>query len=164
MSLSHTLFTSLPQSKIHYIHYNISIAEKEFILTKELLNKENISYIVAILPQKNDFLKINGAIKDFPYTVLDYGEKHDTTMNTKLFDECISTFSKRGKHCRVLVVCNNGYQRSIPFIVYYLITLHSNEFPTIEKALKLILSVVDESNYTDVLALTIENVSTLLST
>ncbi len=73
------------------------------------------------------------AIKDFPYTVLEYGDNHDTTMNRELFNDCgssIKLISKKDKPCRVLVICNNDYQRSIPFIVHYLIRFHSIEFPT----------------------------------
>ena len=40
---------------------------------------------------------------------------------------------------KVLVFCNNGYQRSIPFLCYYLLKYHPEECATLTNALNIIL-------------------------
>jgi hypothetical protein len=57
-----------------------------------------------------------------------------------MFMKMIDTIAKTTGTRNVLVFCNNGYQRSIPFLVYYLTNYHSDEVPSIEKAVELILS------------------------
>ena len=162
MSLSHTMYETMSPPNIIHITSNISITEKQMKLTRDLLKKENVCYIVAILPSENDFLKLNDSIKDFPYTVIEYDDKHEATINKEIFNDCGSFINKSDKSSNILVLCNNGYQRSIPFIVQYLIKFHPIEYPTIEKALSLIFPLIDKSNYLDILELTVDNVRILL--
>ena len=58
--------------------------------------------------------------------------------------------------------CNSGYQRSIPFLCYYLLKYHSNEAPNIEKAIELILPQIDRANYAQTKEKYIESMTTLL--
>jgi hypothetical protein len=134
-------------------------------LTPQILEAEKICHIVAILPHKNDFLQLNGDIPSFPYTVLEYGDNHDTNIDKIAFEKCgalIDSVAKQEGLRNVLVFCNNGYQRSIPFLVYYLTTFHPKEIPTIEKALTIILSQVEKEQCQNLLPKMVESVTALL--
>ena len=155
----------MPPTQTYHIIWNLLLADKQMKLTQETLDNENICHIMAILPHKSDFLQLNSDIKDFPYSVLEYGDNHDTKINKeefKLYGSIIDSMAKKAGRRNVLIFCNNGYQRSIPFLVYYLITFHANEVPTIEKALGIILSQVDKSNYMTMLKSMTESVSKIL--
>ena len=161
-----TKYEPMPPSLTHHIIWNLLLADKQLELTQEVLDTENICHIVAILPKKSDFLQLNDAIKEFPYTVLEYGDSHTTSIDKESFKMCglfIDSVARKEGRRNVLIFCNNGYQRSIPFLVYYLITFHSDEVPTIAKALSIILSEVDKTNYMEILIPTIESVTKLLS-
>jgi hypothetical protein len=166
MSLhQYSTFEPMPPTQAHHIIWNVLLADKQMQLTQSVLDAEKICHIVAILPHENDFLQLNGEIPLFPYTVLEYGDKHDTVINKQEFEKCgsfIDTIAKKEGNRNVLVFCNNGYQRSIPFLVYYLTAFHPDEIPCVEKALKIILSQVDKENYNDILQGMVENISNLL--
>jgi hypothetical protein len=163
--MRHSDYKPLPPSSTHHIIWNLILADKELKLTQEVIDAENICHIVAILPHKNEFLLLNDGIKELSYTVLEYGDTHDTVIDKNAFQLCgefIDKLAKKEGRRNVLIFCNNGYQRSIPFLVYYLTTFHSDEVPTIEKALTIILSEVDRPNYMNILASTIDSVTKLL--
>jgi hypothetical protein len=110
----------MPPTQTYHIIWNLLLADKQMKLTQEVLDAEKIAHIVAILPRESDFLALNGEVPSFPYTVLEYGDHHDTVIDKAKFEECgafIDTMAKREGHRNVLVFCNNGYQRSIPFLV-----------------------------------------------
>lgn len=158
-------YEPIKPSLAHHIIWNVLLADKQLKLTKEILDEENICHIVCILPKTSDFLLLNENIKDFPYTVLEYGNDHTTEIDKESFEICGSFIDKKareGGRRNILIFCNNGYQRSIPFLVYYLITFHKDEIPTIEKALSIILLQLDKENYIDILYPTIDNVTKLL--
>jgi len=52
------------------------------------MEAENICHIVAILPHTGDFLEINKDISEYPYTVLEYGDSHTTTIDKPAFERC----------------------------------------------------------------------------
>jgi hypothetical protein len=159
-------FEPPPPSLTKHIIWNLLLADKQLEMTQEILDKEKICHIVAILPKKSDFLLLNENVKDFPFTVLEYGDSHTTTVDKEAFKICgefIDSVARNAGSRNVLVFCNNGYQRSIPFLVYYLITFHSDEVPSISKALSLILSELDKTNYMNILAPTIESVTKILA-
>jgi protein-tyrosine phosphatase len=154
-----------PPSKTHHIIWNVLLGDKQLELTQQNLDDDNICHIVAILPHESDFLKLNTQIKDFPYTVLEYGDGHNTTIDKSAYDKCgsfIDSVAKKEGRGNILVFCNNGYQRSVPFLVYYLTTFHKDEVPDIEKALDIILSQVDRNNYMEILKPMVDSVSKLL--
>lgn len=156
----------MPPTQTYHIIWNLLLADKQMKLTQEILDAEKICHIVAILPHESDFLKLNADIKSFPYTVLEYGDSHNTTIDRNQFDKCCSFINEKAKNKNgirnVLIFCNNGYQRSIPFLTYYLTNFHSDEVPTIEKALTIILSQVDRENYSQVMPRMVENITSLL--
>ena len=153
-----------PPSKTYHIIWNLLLADKQLTLTPELIKEEKIAYVVAILPTIDDYNKLAKAIPDVPHTVLAYGEKHTEEPDREAFDgasQIIATIAKRSSYRNVLVFCNNGYQRSLPFLVYYLTKFHTDEVPTIEKAVSIILSQIDKVNYTSLLEQTIAAVTKL---
>jgi len=161
----HEPVVPMPPSKTFHIIWNLLLADKQLELTQETMDAENICHIVAILPHSADFYELNTKISEFPHTVLEYGDSHTPAIDKEAFSLCgsfIDSLAKKEGRRNVLVFCNNGYQRSIPFLVYYLTTFHADEVPTIEKALSIILSQVDKANYTKSLASSIESVKKLL--
>jgi hypothetical protein len=172
-------YEPMPPSQTHHIIWNVLLADKQMELTEKTLEDDNICHIIAILPQESDFLELNTSIKNFPYTVLEYGKNHDTTIDKTKFAKCgsfvkdvatsdgwgfapVDSVARTQGRRNILIFCNNGYQRSIPFLVYYLTTFHKDEIPTMEKALTIILSQTDKLNYNKVLQPMVENVSKLL--
>ena len=161
----YTKFEPMPPAQTFHIIWNVLLADKQMKLTPEVIDAEQICHVVAILPHKSDFLELNREIPTIPYTVLEYGDHHDTTIDKKKFEQCgefIDSLAKKEGRRNVLLFCNNGYQRSIPFLVYYLTTFHSNEIPSIEKALSIILSQVDRENCNKTLPSMVESITQLL--
>lgn len=155
----------MPPPQTFHIIWNLLLADKQMKLTQEVLDAEKICHIFAILPDESKFLELNKEIPSFPYTILEYGDQHNTTIDKNKFEECgkfIDSMAKREGNRNVLVFCNNGYQRSIPFLVYYLIRFHPVEVPSIEKALSIILSQVDRENYNKTLPEMLEKITALL--
>jgi hypothetical protein len=165
--MNYSFVEPLPPSQTHHIIWNVLLADKQMTLTPDAIENDKICHIVAILPTRNDFLTLNSLIPNIPFTVLDYGSAHTTHIDKNAFNqvgELVDTIARQsnGNRRNVLVFCNNGYQRSIPFLVYYLITFHPDEFPSIEKAVTLLLSQVDRTNCSKLLEPMIESVKTLL--
>lgn len=157
----------MPPSKTHHIIWNLLLADKQLELTPDTIANDNICHIVAILPHKEDFLKLNTAIPDCPYTVLEYGDTHSTTVNMEQYRDCgamIDCMARAPGRRNILLVCNNGYQRSIPFLVHYLTTFHADEVPTIKRAVEIILSQVDPAGYATQLDTLTQSVSIILRT
>lgn len=146
-------FVPQPPSSIHHIIWNVVITDKLTTLTQEIIEQNKINHILAILPDTDDFLSLNTDIPSVPYDVLSYGKNHDTNIDFDIYDKYskkIDDIAKISDIRNVLIFCNNGFQRSLPFIVYYLNNFHSNEVPTIEKAVELVLSQIDKENYTKI--------------
>ncbi len=165
--MNYSKFEPVPPAQTYHIIWNLLLADKQVKLTRELLDAEKVCHIIAILPNEQTFseLIIPDEISSFPYTVLEYGDQHVPVIDKQKFDECgafINSIAKKEGYRNVLIFCNNGYQRSIPFLVYYLTTFHSDEVPTIEKALSIILSQIDRENYHENMPKMVENVTTLL--
>ena len=164
--VKYTTFEAPLPTQTYHIIWNVLLADKQMKLTKEVLDAEKICHIVGILPHESDFLKLNDDIPECPYTILEYGDQHNPDIDKKKFQECgvfIDSLAKREGRRNVLVFCNNGYQRSIPFLVYYLTTFHKDEFPTIEKALNIILSQLDKENCNEIMPKMLENITQLLN-
>ena len=158
-------FVSPPPTSIHHIIWNIVITDKLTTLNQDIIEQNKIKHILAILPETDDFLKLNTDIQDMPYDVLSYGSDHNMDINFDLYDEYskkIDDIAKISDIRNVLIFCNNGFQRSIPFIVYYLINYHKDEVPTIEKAIELILSQIDRDNFMKIKDDMINNITKLL--
>jgi len=156
----------MPPSKTYHIIWNLLLADKQIELTPDVITNEKIAHIFAILPSTSEFLKLNTAIPDCPFTVLEYGDTHEPVVNKELFNKCgqmIDTLARKPMRENILVFCNNGYQRSIPFLAHYLTEFHKDEVDDVEKAIQIILSQVDKPNYNNLVAPMTESVSQILS-
>ena len=135
-----------PKYKLCHIIWNIFLIDKEFKLTQEIIDENNIGYILAILPDKQTYYdKID---IDVEHNILEYEGHTIENIDTEVYDsECKKIEKYRKERKNIFVFCNSGYQRSIPFLIHYLTKHHGNEVPTIEKAMDIILPQVDKENY-----------------
>ena len=149
-----------PAYSLCHIIWNLFVIDKEFAALPnfpEILAENNVKYIVAILPDV-DAYKI--AI-DVDHHVLLYRD-HEATLDVIEFDkQCHKIEEYRKERGNIFIYCNSGYQRSIPFLCYYLLHFHPNEAPSIEKAIDLILPQVDRENYAKTRGSYIENMKVL---
>ena len=158
--------TPMPPSKTYHIIWNLLLADKQLELTPDMIASEKISHIFAILPSTAEFMQLNIAIPDCPFTVLEYGDIHEPVINKELFNKCgqmIDKLARKPVRENILVFCNNGYQRSIPFLAHYLTEFHRDEVKDVEKAIQIIVSQVDKPNYNNLVAPMTESVSQILS-
>lgn len=144
-------FKALAKSPFTFIIWNLYVTDKLVPLTQEALNNHYIKEIIAILPEEEDFKKLNADIGDIPVTVLAYHHNHTPVLPKEQYDSIakkIDTIARLPPHTNrgILVFCNNGYQRSLPFLVYYMTKYHSEEFPTIDKAVGFLLSTLRSAN------------------
>lgn len=150
-----------PKYKLCHIIWNIFLIDKEFQLTQEIINENNIGYIVALLPDEQVYK--DKVTIDIPHNILLYNS-HTPFLDIEIFNQEIKKIEQfRKERKNIFVFCNNGYQRSIPFLIYYLIKFHYDEVPTIEKALDIILPQVDKENYSKIRQKYIDNMSSLFS-
>lgn len=134
-----------PKHRLCHIIWNLFLIDKDLKDIPEIIQENNIQYVIGLFPDNTVY------DKTFPegidHHVMLYKD-HTTEINKKDFDEqCLKIESYREKRANIFICCNNGYQRSIPFLCYYLTRYHPNEVQTIEKAIDLILPQVDKNNY-----------------
>lgn len=143
-------FVPGPIKRTHHIVWNLLLTSKDVPLSPTLIEDEQIGHILAILPWKAEYLELNKEV-DVPYSVLEYYDIHEPVIDKEAFEKACTIINelaiKGGKKRNVLVFCNNGYQRSLPFLVYYLTKFHKDEFPSIDTAVDLILSQLDRTNF-----------------
>ena len=148
-----------PKYSVCHIIWNVYLVDKEFAKKPDMtdiLRENNAKYILAILPSDDDHTLLNEFGID--YHVMSYDD-HNMTVDTAEFDkQCGIIEEYRSRRENVFVFCNNGYQRSIPFLTYYLYKHHNNEVPNIERAIDIILPQVDKPNYSNLRGQYIESV------
>lgn len=150
-----------PKHKLCHIIWNVFLIDKETKVTQEILDENNIKYIIGILPDEtiyNEKVKVNVA-----HSIMKYAGQN-MTLDTRRFDEeCKKIEEYRERRENVFVFCNNGYQRSIPFLCHYLIKHHRNEVPNVERAIDIILPQVDKENFAKLRRRFIQQVEELFS-
>ena len=141
-------FEPLPQIPMHHIVWNLYLTDKESKI--ESYSKHNIDYVICIMPKENFLYYTYDTEKEkTKFYNLSYNDHKQTFEDTELqgYEKmCMKLLELQKKRKNALIVCNNGYQRSLPFICYYLIKYHNEEYPTVEKTIELILSQVDRNN------------------
>ena len=151
---------------MYHIIWNILLADKQFPLTPESLQENKVGHIIAILPSRDEFHKLGG--KELSATVIEYGDKHEPSIDRTSFEEIgkfiddLARNAKNESERNVLIFCNNGYQRSIPFLVYYLTKFHPDECTSISKAIDLIIPQVDKINYLSLREKIIDDVTKII--
>ena len=131
-----------------FIIWSLFLAEKELELGAALLSEHNIKYVIAILPSAD---KYEERVKvEVEHHVMLY-EGHTPAIDFAEYrEQCLKIDAVRqpaggGSRGNTLVFCHNGYQRSLPFLVFYLVEYHRNEVPTVRKALEIVLGATDRS-------------------
>lgn len=157
-------FVKPPPTNTYHIIWNLLLCDKTMKLTQDIIEQEKVGHILAILPDKEKFLELNNDIPNVSYDVLEYFDKHEPVLDTELFSKVASIIDIKAKeqnNRNVLVFCNSGYQRSVPFLVYYLTKYHSDEVPSVEKAVELILSQLDKKAFLESKNEIIHNIKSL---
>eukprot|EP00798_Chlamydomonas_sp_ICE-L_P017789 gene17789-24164_t len=171
---------SVPEESLdpfHHILWNLFLTDKDSVLAhgdgllSTYMTKNNVKHVLAILPESGAGASTEEVVKlacdgaeNVTYTMMTY-EGHDTTIDFDTFDaESLHIDKHRARRENVLVFCNNGYQRSIPFLCYYLTKYHADEAATISKAIDLVLPHVDRVNFATARAGYVQSVTELLST
>ena len=138
-----------PEHYLHHIMRNVYLIDKEFTTRrdlKQILEENNVKYAVSILPHelgRNAYFECD--YQNMPYV------GHDMNIDIEQFDkqcENIEEYRARGEN--VVVYCNNGYQRSVAFLTYYLVKHHNDRVTSIENAIDIILPIVDAHNYSHI--------------
>jgi hypothetical protein len=131
----------------------VFVIDKEFVHRDDfdaILKENRVSCIVAILPEDASYDELVGQRAGVEARVLRYSG-HDLDSGgpsaAEYAVECESIEAHRRRRGNVFVFCNNGYQRSIPFLAYYLTRFHGDEVPTVERAIDLMLPQLDKANY-----------------
>ena len=140
-----------PMQPIHIL-WNLYLGDKSLLHTYA---REDYPHVVSILPE--------GVTPLTESNVLRY-HAHEPRIDAAAFDtQCERIEEMRAARKNVLLYCNSGYQRSIPFICYYLTRFHPDEAPTVERAVDLVLPQVDRANYHKVRDGFVRSVTALLS-
>ena len=159
-----------PNNDFIHIIWNLLLTDKTVKLTPELIKENNIDHILAILPRKEIYDQMNPNLK-VNHSVIEYGNDHSENIPQEILDiyqsegqriNQIAQSTATGQPRKnVLVYCNNGYQRSLPFLCYYLTKEHSDEAPNLEKAIDLILPQVDKEAFMNQKDLYLEKIKNL---
>ena len=139
-----------PAYSLCHIIWNVFVIDKEFTRLpnfSEIVAENRVSWVVAILPDAALYESLGPAGID--HGVIEYsGHDVDQPFDAASYDaQCAEIEAHRRRRGNVFVFCNNGYQRSLPFLVYYLTRFHADEVPTVERAIDIILPQVDKANY-----------------
>lgn len=148
-------------NKIMHIIWNVLLSDKDAKLTEQDFKQNKITYVIALLPFIEDYNNLN--LPECEYTVMEYKHDHTTNINIEQYIEnCKKIENIRKTRTNVLIFCNNGYQRSIPFLCYYLMKFHNDEVPDLDKALDIILPQVDKENYSKNKKMYLESIPNIL--
>lgn len=168
--LEMTEFVPIKDKLIHII-WNVYLIDKQTKMTPEIVSNNKVGYILAILPTKDDlspsllggglqsakpierYKKHMKDVLNIPYHIMEY-HQHEPILTDKTLKEYQLQGQKidqlaKGTRRNVFIFCNNGFQRSLPFICYYLIKYHPEEVDTVERAIDLILPQVSKQEYMD---------------
>lgn len=142
-------FVKLPNIPMHHIIWNLYLTDKESKIDD--YSKYNIDLVICIMPSysydkwKNCKEGTNVEFINLEYTDHSPVLKNSEIKGYKNMAEKLIILQKDRKNA--LIICNNGYQRSLPFISYYLTNYHKDEVPDVSKALDIILYQLDPKNY-----------------
>jgi len=145
-----------PNQDVIHIIWNLLLTDKTTKLTPELIQQNNVAHIIAILPNQKIYSEMNPTLS-ISHSVIEYGDDHTEEISEEILElyqnesQKINSIAQSNipnqPRKNVLVYCNNGYQRSLPFLCYYLNKEHPEEAPTLEKALDLVLPQVNRAAY-----------------
>lgn len=154
--INNSIYENVPppsNSKLVHIIWNVLLTDKTQVkdLDTEII-ENNIEHIICILPSdkaKEIFQEIKPK-KEMSFTIIEYTDHNPIITNDMihLFEKSYDKIEELQKiRKNTLIFCNSGYQRSLPFIIKYLISRHPDEIPNFDKALDIVLSQVDKQNF-----------------
>jgi hypothetical protein len=160
-------------SPIHII-WNVLLADRELFAvaqaqenkTSDVVLRENrVALVVAIVPDEAAYkAALPAQDTDCETEIMAYGDTHDTRLDLARYDAvCQRIEALRARRQNVLVFCNSGYQRSMPFLCRYMVAHHADEVPTVERALDIILPQVSKQEYAARRDAHIQNVEALFA-
>lgn len=155
-----------PRVSLCHIIWNVFLIDKQIAARPdfaEIVRENDVRYILAILPDEATYAEaLGGRADDVPHHVMTY-DGHTPALDAAAFDaQCERIEERRHARHNVFVFCNSGYQRSLPFLAYYLRTTHPTEVPSVERAIDLILPQVDKEGYAALRDGTVASVRALL--
>ena len=166
-----------PAFKLNHILWNLFLVDKELVAKPDfpaILRSENVKYMISILPvdpqERNtaDGRSIDTICHQIGMDIelMEYSDhtpiEFDNRTKTEFDRVCRNIEHHRSKRENVFIFCNSGYQRSIPFLVYFFTRFHPEEAPTIERALDLILPQVAREEFAKVRPQYVESITNLL--
>jgi hypothetical protein len=154
---------------LHHIIWNVYLSDRVTASHAnfwKVLQQNNIRHVFAILPaddvQDQEQAALFDAMQGVSYEVLRY-QGHDPHVDLPSFDCAIEKMEEhRRNRQNVMVFCNKGYQRSLPFLCYYLVHHHADEVPDVTRAIDIILPQVDKAGYASVRERYIDTIGALL--
>ena len=173
-----------------HIIWNLFLTDRDSVEAAELatmLSGLRIRHVVAMLPEEGgaevEGVKVREAVaaveaaaaaegvgvREMRYA--DHASAGDRDglgaafgVDLGAYDEtCDFIEAARAARENVLIFCNNGYQRSVPFLCHLLTTRHADEVPNVAKAVDLVLPQVDRQNYARLRDETIDKVTAVLN-
>ena len=165
---------NLNKLPVYHIIWNLYLTDRDVAFKQDItiydaneifwdiIKTQNIKYVAAILPNTVDLPHATGTYTITPrdngftksldaYGIASdvmYYDGHTESIDLAQYEAQIAIFEEhRRKRENVLIFCNSGYQRSLPFIVYYLVKYHHDEVPTISQAMDIILPQIDKEQY-----------------
>lgn len=146
----------------------IVIGDKTLALTPAIINEADVGAIVAIMPTINDFSKAAPELvaAGVPLCVLTY-DRTKSSLDLCQFEEAavrIETILNTSQQKTLMIVCNTGFQRSIPFLAWYLIYYCKMHEMTVEKVIDMTMPQYDMDGYKieEMRKIIIDNVTQLL--
>ena len=122
----------------YQVFEGIYLTDKAAPFTYADLQKEKIGHILAILPNNDELTSLFEKFGVIPYTVFYYGDDHTPNISQEDFNKFANTIeglARQSEHTNLLVFCNNGYQRSLPFLVYYYLRMNPSHCDGIQEAI-----------------------------
>jgi hypothetical protein len=155
-----------PKDNLIHVIWNLYLCDKYQTIDQELIINNNIGYIIAILPTKEDYQKyIDPQL--CKHHVIEYFDNHEDIIS----DDLIKTYENQcgimedvrlngtasmkmsgygnKNHRNIVIFCNSGFQRAIPFICYYLLKHHPDEFHSLIAVLHLVLGKMQNKHQPD---------------
>ena len=153
------------EDKLIHIIWNLFLIDKQTKVTHEIIQQNNIGYIMAILPKKEDYPMNKDLV---PYHVMEYHGIHRDILDAQTIEEYVEQGKKIAevamqKRRNIFVFCNSGFQRSIPFLCFYMRVYHADEVDSLEKALDIILPQISKETYLENKKVYMERIPKLFS-
>lgn len=122
----------------YQVFEGIHLTDKDAPFSYADLQQAKIGHILAILPNKDELTPLLEKFGSIPYTVFYYGDTHTPNIPQEDFNKFAKTIeglARQSEYTNLLVFCNNGYQRSLPFLVYYYLRMNPSPYDGIQEAI-----------------------------